>query len=219
MTDQREFILLLLLFAIAWLLRKSIVMYPLILLVTLLHELGHALAVLIVGGRVKNIQVGLLAGGLTNGLIKEDTSRLSRICISSAGYLGSIFFGFTIFCLPYGRCHQYPLIIVGVLLLLITALWVRNVFGIVFSVALGVCLVLLGLQFSGTVEAFIAKFIGVSCVLQSFLTIDQDRLQVDLEKNKKITRTPIWAWKWLWRIVALAVLLLMFKIALSSAIL
>lgn len=65
----------------------SLPVYPLRLLVTLMHETGHALMAKLVGGEVESLTISPLEGGLTQSRFPD--SFLNRMLVSSAGYVGS----------------------------------------------------------------------------------------------------------------------------------
>lgn len=58
---------------------------------TLLHEAGHAIATVLVGGRVEALTISPGGGGVTWSLVPD--SVWARTVVASAGYLGSIFVG------------------------------------------------------------------------------------------------------------------------------
>src|SRR3989440_5807896 len=62
-------------------------LYPLKLLVVLMHESGHAAATLMVGGSVDAIRISPDQGGVT--LSRIPPSVLRQIVVASAGYVGS----------------------------------------------------------------------------------------------------------------------------------
>lgn len=66
-------------------------LYPVRLLVTLLHESGHALAAKAAGGMVVSVSISPGAGGLT--VTQYPPSMLNRVLVSSGGYVGSALAG------------------------------------------------------------------------------------------------------------------------------
>lgn len=64
--------------------------YPIRLFVTFVHEGGHALMSLLTGGSVQSLTIASDGSGLT---YSASSSWLGSILTSSAGYLGSTFFG------------------------------------------------------------------------------------------------------------------------------
>lgn len=69
----------------------TIAIYPFRLLVTLMHESGHALMALLVGGEVVSVTISPGEGGLT--LSRIEPTFVKRLLVSSGGYLGSSFAG------------------------------------------------------------------------------------------------------------------------------
>src|ERR1700694_1359295 len=65
----------------------GIFLWPVKLLVVLMHESGHAAATLLVGGRVESIRLSPGEGGLTTSLYAQ--TLLRQIVVASAGYVGS----------------------------------------------------------------------------------------------------------------------------------
>ena len=70
---------------------RSPVVYPVRLLVTLLHEASHALMARVVGGRVVSMTISPSEGGLTQSLLPEGL--LPHLAVTSAGYLGATISG------------------------------------------------------------------------------------------------------------------------------
>jgi len=222
LTGIREFVLILILFALAWFLRRSRVMYPLILVTTLLHECGHALAAILTGGKVKQIKVSRTGGGIAT------TQGGNRFIIYNTGYLGSIILGFLIFWLTYTRFGEYTLTILGTLLLFIILFWVRDIFTFFFSASIAIVLMVGGAIAQGGIEKFITRFLGVCCVLYSFLDMSyyiKNIKQVDFliqgddaRALSQVTHIPAFVWRAVWWVISLGVLLLLFKVALKREI-
>jgi hypothetical protein len=68
----------------------GILVYPIRLFVTFVHEGGHALMSLLTGGSVQSLTIASDGSGLT---YSASSSWLGSILTSSAGYLGTTFFG------------------------------------------------------------------------------------------------------------------------------
>ncbi|MFA4871530.1 MAG: M50 family metallopeptidase [Patescibacteria group bacterium] len=200
-------------FIVAWYLWKSLLMYPLRLLVTLLHESGHALAAVLTGGATEFISVDIRGNGraVTKGGI--------RLVILNGGYLGSVILGVFVYLLPYGRFGRYALMILAALLLLIAILWIRDFFTMIFSLGLGLGLVLINLSVSNSSAMLVAKFIGSCCILYSVLNIDfhfrYGRMffnrQTDDQELAKLTKIPARLWQLVWLIISLVIFLLLTK--------
>ena len=116
-------------------------LYPFKLLVVLMHESGHALATLLVGGSVDRIQISPDEGGVT--FSRYPPSLLCAIVISSAGYLGSTVSGCVLLWIAArSKEGRWPLIALAAWCSLVTLLYVRDGFTLIF---VGGCALALGL--------------------------------------------------------------------------
>lgn len=80
--------------AALWLLLSSTwPMLPVRLVVTLVHEAGHALAIQLLGGTVDFVIINPHGGGLTSGHVPSPTSATAQVIVASAGYLGTALVG------------------------------------------------------------------------------------------------------------------------------
>jgi hypothetical protein len=89
--DMGRMALLLLFLGAGWFFWDSPVLRPLKLLVVMMHESGHALATLLVGGEVKHITVNADESGACLSALPPGVFR--KIIVFSAGYLGSAVMG------------------------------------------------------------------------------------------------------------------------------
>ena len=116
-------------------------LYPFKLLVVLMHESGHAAATLLVGGSVDRIAISPDQGGVT--LSRFPPSLLRQIIISSAGYVGSTVSGCVLlWTAARSKEGRWPLIALAAWCGLVTVLYVRDGFTLVF---VGGCALALGL--------------------------------------------------------------------------
>lgn len=122
----------------------SPLLLPLKLLAVTLHELGHATAGWLVGGRVDKIAIGRFQGGVT--YVAVGPSVWKQIVVDSAGYLGSTVFGAALLVLASGWKRWRPRAVLWILgggLVLLAALLFRDAFSWAF--ALGTAGVLLAM--------------------------------------------------------------------------
>lgn len=145
------------------------VTYPLRLLVTFLHEGGHALAALATGGVVRQITIHPDGSGTTL------TQGGMALLIVSAGYLGAMLAGASLLALVRrGVSGRMLLSGVGVWVALLTLLFVRpwpSPFGFVWGAALGGALVLAGLRLPERPARWVAAFLGVQCTLNALFDL------------------------------------------------
>ena len=84
-------------------------LYPITLLVTFLHEFGHAIGAAVTGGSVKGIQINLNGSGVTTSAGGNQAITLL------GGYLGSAFFGNLLFYIgaKLTNYHRVTLLFLG----------------------------------------------------------------------------------------------------------
>ena len=122
--------------------QARMIAYPLILLSTLAHELGHGLTAILTGGDFKTLQ--LYADGSGVAMWSGSGSRIQGALVAAGGLVGPAIAA--ALCLLIGsrpRGARVCLTVLAVAILAVTAVWVRNPFGLVFVGGLG--LVALGI--------------------------------------------------------------------------
>lgn len=101
------------------------VLLPLRLLVTFVHEAGHALAANLVGGDVVSLTINPNEGGLT--FSRFEATRPRRMLVASAGYVGATLIGAALLAaLRHLRTGRAVLASFAVGIALATVLWVRS---------------------------------------------------------------------------------------------
>jgi len=168
------------------------ILYPLTLLVTFLHEFGHAFGALITGGEVDSIQINQDGSGWTK------TIGGSRPVVIMGGYLGSAIFGNILFYIG-ARLHKWvkPAIVVLCASMLITGLiWYNSMFTTGILILFSAVILLMGFKTNFGRE--ILMFIG----LVSIIYIIQDfnvGPKSDLEAYaKEMVFIPSFMWMYIW---------------------
>ena len=91
--SRREVLVVVGVTAFLWLVASQLVVFvPLRLLVTLVHEAGHALVVTLLGGDVLTVTVNEQGGGLTQARASDPSSTF-QVLVASAGYVGTAIIG------------------------------------------------------------------------------------------------------------------------------
>ena len=144
--------------------------WPLVLLSTLAHELGHGLAAVMVGGRFESLVMFADASGLATW--SGEVSRLERAFISAGGLAGpAVVAGLCFGVGRSSRASRLSLVLLGIGLIAAEVLVVRNLFGLAFvGIVAAACL---GLGLRGREAArWGVLFAGVQLALSVFSRAD-----------------------------------------------
>ena len=183
---------------VVWLLWWSPVIYPLKVFVVLLHELSHGLMAVATGGEIQRIVVTPDQGGVCfcpGG---------SPFLTLSAGYLGSLAWGAVILALARARkpAPRQTTTVIGAAVLVLTGLYVRNPFGVLFGALFGAALI--ALRSAGrTVHVAILTAVGLTSCLYALLDIksdilDRPYLESDARMLAQLTGVPTVVWGVVW---------------------
>lgn len=205
-------------FAAVWYLWYTPAIYPLKIFVVLLHEVSHAVALIASGGVVHHIALDPREGGLTVG------AGGSRFLTLSAGYLGSLGFGaLLVKGAQWKRIRPGTLLsVVGGAVLVLTILYIRNVFGLVFGLAFGSALLFAGRRLPPAWSRRLTMALGLTSVLYAILDIksdvlDRPHLPSDAHMLAELTGVPTVVWGVLWITIALVVTALLIRSAYRNA--
>jgi Peptidase M50B-like len=205
-------------FGALWLLWDTPVVYPLKIFVVLLHEASHAIVALATGGSVHSIVLDPREGGATL------TYGGNAFLTLSAGYLGSLAWGALM--VEASRARRIPpkLVnaLIGGLVIALTALYVRSLFGVIFGVAFGGAMIAFSRQMSIALNKGLLLTLGMTSALYAILDIKSDILDrphamSDAAMLSKITGVPTMAWGVVWIAIALGVTALLFRRAYRKA--
>lgn len=177
---------------------------PLKVLVVFFHEGSHALATLLTGGTVIEMEIVAAQGGHV----------LSRggwpFVIISAGYLGSLLWGSMILVLASrSKADRAIMAALGIVMLSLTVLYVRNGYGLSFGL-LGAALALASAKFLPVWWNDVAlKFIGLVTMMYVPLDIFSDTLaRSHLQSDARILADylggPTMFWGALWLLISVA---------------
>jgi hypothetical protein len=189
---------------------------PLKIFVVFLHELSHAIAGVLTGGKVVEIQVHANQGG--HCLIAGG----SRVISLAAGYLGSLLWGGLIMLgASRGRYDRLLSASIGVLTVAVTLFYVRNLFGLLFGIIFGVGLMALAKFASERINDLCLRAIGFTSCLYAVLDIKSDILdrpgvRSDARMLSEVTYIPTVVWGIVWITCAL-VLSVYFLVLCSEA--
>ncbi len=136
------------------------VVLPLKILVVFLHELSHAIVVVVTGGSVESFSISPRQGGLV-------TARGGNRFLSlSAGYLGSLALGMGLLFIAL-RTHWDRAVLggFGAVMLLVTLLYVREPFAMLFCCIVGAGMLAMAWYLSRPLCDLFLRIIGLTSMI------------------------------------------------------
>jgi hypothetical protein len=183
-------------------------LYPFRLFTTWVHECGHALATVLVGGRVTAVTIAPDASGVTWSLIPD--GRIGRGIVASAGYLGAALVGCLLLAATRARGKPTALLGgVGAFMLLTLLLWIRNLFGAAVVLAWAVALLILARRGLGRTAQFLVGLLAIQVALNAVYDIRVLYLvdgASDAVTMARLFLLPAWLWATIWMALAIAML-------------
>jgi hypothetical protein len=184
-------------------------LYPFKLFTTWVHECGHALMTVLVGGRVTSITIEPDTSGLTQSLVPM--GRVARGLVASSGYLGAAVVGCLLMAAT--RVEKWAHVILmglGVFMLFTLVIWMRNIFGVAVVLAWGVALIALARKGMGNAPRFLLSLLAIQVALNSVFDIRVlfliDRRQSDAATMARLFLLPSWVWATAWMLMSVAML-------------
>lgn len=183
-------------------------LYPFRLFTTWVHEGGHALATVLVGGHVSSIVIRPDGSGLTSSLVPD--SRVRRGVVASAGYCGAALVGCLLIAATRVERRAHTVLAgVGACMLLTLLLWIRNPFGAAVVLAWAVAFFLLARRGLGRTAQFLVGLLAVQVALNAVYDIRVLYL-VDGPSDAVTMATlflfPAWLWATAWMLLAVGML-------------
>ena len=149
----------------------GIVGYPILLLSTFAHEMGHGLTAILVGLDFDSFR--LYADGSGIATIGGQAGRLPQAATAAGGLIGPAVAGALLFRLSSGaRSSQIALTALGALMLAACVLLIRNAFGLAFVGAVGGSLIYVARRFGTRIAQFTVAFLAVQMALSVFSRAD-----------------------------------------------
>ncbi|HME92469.1 MAG TPA: M50 family metallopeptidase [Myxococcaceae bacterium] len=189
----------------------SRILLPLKLLVVMLHETGHALASLLVGGSVQKVNIAVNQSGQCLSMLPPGW--FAKVVVYSAGYLGSALAGALLILATFRfSARRWVLGILCAWLMIMGVFYAGDVFTFVFCVgtalALGLAARLLPPSAVDLLNLFIAAFAGLYALfdLRDDLWSGAARSHSDAALLANLTYVPAIVWAALWTVIGVALL-------------
>ena len=176
----------------------KLILYPIRMLVTFLHEFGHAFGALITGGRVANLEIRPDGSGVCW------TAGGSRAVILMGGYIGSAIFGNLLFYIgsrANNTVAKTTIYILAGIMVFVGLVWFTSLFttGMLLLFALSLFLIANKTNF----DSDILLFFGLASILYIIQDFNVGPTS-DLAQYAKIfVVIPAFVWMYLWLGVAL----------------
>jgi hypothetical protein len=181
------------------------ILYPFKLFTTWIHESSHALATLLVGGRVNSVSIQPDTSGLTMSLIPSN--RVLRGIVASAGYIGASLGGCALIAATRAeRRAPKTLFALGVIMLVTALFWMRNAFGFIVVLLWGASLLLLARYAYRGVVQFVLGLLAVQVALNAVYDIRVLFLvhgSSDAQTMAALFLLPSWFWASLWMLASI----------------
>ena len=180
------------------------ILYPITLLVTFLHEFGHALGAVLTGGSVEQVQINSDGSGYTvsRGGIRSVTIM--------GGYIGSAILGNLLFYVgtKSQRLIKPMLYLLSAAMVFTAFFWFNSMFttGVLIVFALGLGLIGLKTKFGREVLMFIG-LASIIYIIQDFNVGPSSDLAAYAET---MVILPATVWKYIW--LAIVVILFIFNV-------
>jgi hypothetical protein len=189
-----------------------VLVYPLRLFMTFIHEGGHALATMLTFGSVERLIIYADASGETysrGGL---------HLLVACAGYLTSTIYGAALLVLcRNGGNAKAALTLTAALILALTAFFASDPFSWFTGIVLAIGLISIVIATSARVAHFFLSFLAVQCCLNAlfdlrtlFLISATTSMRSDALTMQELTMVPAIVWATLW--LALSIIALIFAL-------
>ncbi len=147
------------------------VLYPFSLLSTWVHEMGHGLTAELVGGDFRRLELYASLGGVAYSARPDNL--FAPALIAAGGLLGPAMAGGAFILLGSRvRTARWVMEALGGVLIVSAFLYVRNGFGFVATLGLGVTALAVGYYANEIVETAVTQFVGIRFCLESLSDVD-----------------------------------------------
>lgn len=183
----------------------------------MLHEMSHGLIAVAFGGNILEIQIDRLIGGYCK--YEMEPSFWGSFMTSSAGYLGSLFWGALILVLAAKSSKdKYITLVIGIILLVLSYFVMQSseLFGTSVTIGLGVFMLVSYRYFGNTFNDLWLKFIGITSCVYVILDIkddliDRSNIGSDADQISEITGIPSIAVGVIWMALAVMTLFIVLR--------
>ena len=182
----------------------GLILYPIKLFVTFLHEFGHAFGAVITGGDVISLQVNSNGSGVTW------SSGGSRAITIMGGYLGSAIFGNLLLYLGIRKpgATKITMIAIAIIMNICALIWFSSAFNLIFIIAFSIALFFVSKI--EKISKYVLMFLGGAAVLHIISDFNVGPSS-DLEAYEQVMGLTDTIWMYIWLGIVLVMTLLNVK--------
>ncbi len=150
----------------------GIIQYPLLLLGTWFHEMGHGLTALLLGGKFYYLEIYDNGGGVaySNVSFSYLNYNIARAITSAGGLLGPAISGAILIASARNRItSKITLWLLLVIIVISLCLWIHELLALVILSVFAAILFFIAILRVRKLEAFTLLFLGTQCVLSTYL--------------------------------------------------
>lgn len=144
-----------------------LILWPFIVVTTFIHELGHGLAAILLGGDLHKIEIHTNASGLAR--FSGISSGLPLALVALAGLIAPSLAGAAfITCAKSKQASSALMLGLSLLIFMSCLLWVRTVFGLITLILFAIFFTLLARRSANLMHQFAMQFMGVHMLVDTF---------------------------------------------------
>jgi hypothetical protein len=176
-------------------------LYPITLLVTFLHEFGHAFGAAITGGSIKGMQINTDGSGFTT------TAGGSAAVILMGGYIGSAIFGNILFYIgaKLPAYHRITMVFLGGLMAFAGIFWYESAISTLILIVFGILLYFIARHAEW--PGWALMFFGVASILYIIQDFNYGPSSDLAHFEQVVGFFPADIWKYIWLIVVVILFL------------
>ncbi len=191
---------------IAFFMWNTFLIYPIKLFVIIAHEISHAVAAILTGGKIDSVLI-------TNAL-KGETRTIGgvKFIIASAGYLGSLLFGIFLFISGYReKFRKLFSISLAIIFILFAANYFEGYLGKIAATLFAAVFMIVPFYLSQNFNRYFFKIIGLISMLYVLIDIKEDLFTdvyrpSDAQYIAALTSTSATVWSVLWLLISLIII-------------
>lgn len=178
-------------------------LYPLTLLATYAHEMGHGITALLTGSEFDHLVLNADGSGMAAW--RGNPGRLATALIAAGGLVGPTFAGIGLLLVSRKpRFARTVLASVAALIVVTVVLWSRNVFGVAFLLAVAATLGVAARALPPAAAAFVLHFIAATLCLSWFnhlgylFSAEAVVNGVAMPSDSSVIAQALWLPYWFW---------------------